>query len=356
MFNGEDVAGIAPDRAGAARHGPHLPEPAGLHQHERDRQRDGRRATCSLASRPVRRACCDRRRCAAPMRECRDDARCELMQFVGVGAVRDCRCRARCRTARSSGSRSRARWRPRRRLLLLDEPAAGLNQTETGEIEDADPRIAAAGTTVVLVEHDMKLVMGVSRPHPGARLTASCCARRHRRPRCRPHPDVIAAYLGAAPPRHGQPTARGRAACTSQLRPHPGAARRRPRRAQGELVALVGANGAGKTTLLRAHLGRAAGQRRRDPVRRRATSRASGRDARVAARHLPGARGPPGLRPDDGGGQPAARRLRAPRARKSRGDLERDVRAVPGAAEKRRAGRRHALGRPAADAGDRPVR
>ena len=48
------------------------------------------------------------------------------------------------------------------RLLLLDEPAAGLNPTETREIDDLIRRIASRGTTVVLVEHNMKLVMEVS--------------------------------------------------------------------------------------------------------------------------------------------------------------------------------------------------
>ena len=48
------------------------------------------------------------------------------------------------------------------RLLLLDEPAAGLNPTETLEIDGLIKQIANAGTTVVLVEHNMHLVMNVS--------------------------------------------------------------------------------------------------------------------------------------------------------------------------------------------------
>jgi branched-chain amino acid transport system ATP-binding protein len=47
-------------------------------------------------------------------------------------------------------------------LLLLDEPAAGLNPTEAAEIESLIRRLASGGTTVVLVEHNMRLVMGVS--------------------------------------------------------------------------------------------------------------------------------------------------------------------------------------------------
>ena len=48
------------------------------------------------------------------------------------------------------------------KLLLLDEPAAGLNPGETHEIDELIRRIAARGITVVLVEHNMKLVMDVS--------------------------------------------------------------------------------------------------------------------------------------------------------------------------------------------------
>jgi branched-chain amino acid transport system ATP-binding protein len=48
------------------------------------------------------------------------------------------------------------------RLLLLDEPAAGLNMRETEEMGRLVRRIAGRGVTVLLVEHDMTLVMSVS--------------------------------------------------------------------------------------------------------------------------------------------------------------------------------------------------
>jgi branched-chain amino acid transport system ATP-binding protein len=47
-------------------------------------------------------------------------------------------------------------------LLLLDEPAAGLNRTETEALDALISRIQARGTTVLLVEHDMNLVMGIA--------------------------------------------------------------------------------------------------------------------------------------------------------------------------------------------------
>ncbi len=48
------------------------------------------------------------------------------------------------------------------RLLLLDEPAAGLNPAETTRLATLVRTIRAAGTTVLLVEHDMGFVMDIS--------------------------------------------------------------------------------------------------------------------------------------------------------------------------------------------------
>ena len=48
------------------------------------------------------------------------------------------------------------------RLLLLDEPAAGLNMRETADLAKLIRRIRDRGVTVLLVEHDMSLVMGIS--------------------------------------------------------------------------------------------------------------------------------------------------------------------------------------------------
>jgi branched-chain amino acid transport system permease protein len=84
----------------------------------------------------------------------------------------------------------------RPKILLLDEPAAGLNHTETEEIDALIRRIAEAGITVVLVEHDMKLVMGLSDHilvlNYGRKLAEGTPDEIRR------NPEVIAAYLGGA--------------------------------------------------------------------------------------------------------------------------------------------------------------
>ena len=48
------------------------------------------------------------------------------------------------------------------KLLLLDEPVAGLNGTETAEISDLIKEIVSEGVTVLLIEHDMKMIMNIS--------------------------------------------------------------------------------------------------------------------------------------------------------------------------------------------------
>jgi ABC-type branched-subunit amino acid transport system ATPase component/ABC-type branched-subunit amino acid transport system permease subunit len=47
-------------------------------------------------------------------------------------------------------------------ILLLDEPAAGVNPSEIGRLSDVIRRVSAAGVTILVIEHHMDLVMGVS--------------------------------------------------------------------------------------------------------------------------------------------------------------------------------------------------
>jgi len=48
------------------------------------------------------------------------------------------------------------------KLLMLDEPGSGLNRPEKEELGDLIRAIRADGVTVLLVEHDMPLVMGIA--------------------------------------------------------------------------------------------------------------------------------------------------------------------------------------------------
>jgi branched-chain amino acid transport system ATP-binding protein len=80
------------------------------------------------------------------------------------------------------------------KLLLLDEPVSGMNPVETESFMAKLAEIRALGITVLLVEHDMKMVMGVSDRIvclSQGRAIASGTPEQIRR-----DPEVIRAYLG----------------------------------------------------------------------------------------------------------------------------------------------------------------
>ncbi|MBV2181424.1 ABC transporter ATP-binding protein [Castellaniella sp. MT123] len=117
----------------------------------------------------------------------------ELMRFVGLDAYVRTRADSMPYGALKRLEIARAlAMQPR--LLFLDEPAAGLNPKETQEVDALVRRIADTGVTVVLVEHDMKMVMNLSDRilvlDYGKRLAEGTGAEVRR------NPDVIAAYLG----------------------------------------------------------------------------------------------------------------------------------------------------------------
>ncbi len=82
----------------------------------------------------------------------------------------------------------------RPRVLLLDEPAAGLNTAETASLAEALYRIRDAGTTIVVVEHDMGLVMEVS--DEIVVLDRGCKIAEGPPRLIQKDPAVVAAYLG----------------------------------------------------------------------------------------------------------------------------------------------------------------
>jgi branched-chain amino acid transport system ATP-binding protein len=82
------------------------------------------------------------------------------------------------------------------RLLLLDEPAAGLSVEETRRLAAAIRTIAERGTTVLLIEHDMKLVMNTA--DTVAVLDFGRKIAEGPPETVREDAAVIAAYLGAA--------------------------------------------------------------------------------------------------------------------------------------------------------------
>lgn len=125
-------------------------------------------------------------------RRLRDESA-ELMRFVGLEKFRDASADAMPYGALKRLEIARAlACKPR--ILFLDEPAAGLNPKETAEIDVLVRKVADSGLTVVLVEHDMKMVMNISDRilvlDYGKRLAEGTADEVRR------NPDVIAAYLG----------------------------------------------------------------------------------------------------------------------------------------------------------------
>src|SRR6202521_270329 len=164
----------------------------------------------------------------------------------------------------------------RPRLLILDEPAAGMNPSEKQGIRELIERLNQDGLTILLIDHDMRLVMGVCQRVAvldfGRKIAEGTPAE------VSTDAGVIKAYLGtggekevtSAPGASAaddaealiEQTARTRAGKEPDI-PIPeienlplsygaiNAVRGASLRvAAGEVVALIGANGAGKSTIL----------------------------------------------------------------------------------------------------------
>jgi branched-chain amino acid transport system ATP-binding protein len=84
----------------------------------------------------------------------------ELLDYVGIGRFSDYKSRTlsygdqrRLEIARALATEPK--------LIALDEPAAGMNATEKGVLRALIDRIRKDGSTILLIEHDVKLVMGL---------------------------------------------------------------------------------------------------------------------------------------------------------------------------------------------------
>ena len=130
VFDGDRRQREAAARDHRARRRPHVPEHPALPADDRARQRARRDALPSRAasSADPRHAAGPRARSARRTKRARGAAR--RSRACAAGRTRS---RETSRTATSAGSRSRARSRREPKLLLLDEPTAGMNPQETAD-------------------------------------------------------------------------------------------------------------------------------------------------------------------------------------------------------------------------------
>lgn len=124
--------------------------------------------------------------------ECRNKAL-EIINFMGLGAlINELPVNLPHGHQRALGVSIALACAPT--LLMLDEPVTGMNPTETIEMVERIRKIRDTGVTIILVEHDMKVVMNVS-----DRITVLSYGRKIAEglpEQIKNNPEVVEAYLG----------------------------------------------------------------------------------------------------------------------------------------------------------------